>query len=86
MARFLLSFVLFAAFAGFALQQVLLPLWRGDSLFPFFRRRAQERIKRAQQKLENALIENEAAELNLETHTINKKTKNIKKKISGGNR
>lgn len=71
MALLLLRLCIFLLPCLFIAKQVILPLWRGDKVFPMFVKRPQL-VAHAEKQLEEAQAAKKAAEINKEAARLNK--------------
>jgi len=71
MALLILRLLIFAIPAVFVAKQVIMPLWRGDNLFPMLDKKPQL-VKHAEQELLEAQAAKKAAEINQEAARLNK--------------
>jgi hypothetical protein len=71
MALLILRLLIFAVPVVLITKQVILPLWRGDRLFPALNKKPQL-VKHAEQELLEAQAAKKAAEINQEAALLNK--------------
>lgn len=74
----LLEIISIVAFCYLGITQLVLPLWRGTPVLPFFRRerRLQRSLVEATGKVEEAKIENEIAKTNRRAKTLRRSVRN----------